>query len=77
MATEKPKNTETQKEKLDRLKLEHDEQTGIPYENEHVSSDPNRSPAGDDRNANKPHHPEGYVEPYNKKKFNNDKKTKK
>ena len=74
---EKDKDKNIDKEKLDQLKKERDKQTGIPFENEHVSSDPNRSPSGDDRDVNKPHHHEDYVEPYNKKKFNNDKKTKK
>lgn len=70
-------NGPVDKKKLDELKKERDEQTGIPYENEHSSSDPNRSPSGDDRDANKSHHHEDYVEPYTKKKFHNDKKDKK
>jgi hypothetical protein len=47
---------------------------GIPIENENVSKDPNRSPKGDDRNKNVNIN-EGYVEPYNKKKYQEDPKN--
>lgn len=77
MASDKENKDKIDKEKLDELKKKKDEQTGIPIENENVSSDPNRSPKADDRDANVSHHHEDYVEPYNKKKFHNDKKTQK
>ncbi len=44
------------------------ENSGFPIENENVSKDPNRSPKGDDRDKNVEQH-DGYVEPYNKKKY--------
>ncbi len=72
----KPAN-KIDKEKLDQLEKERQKRSGIPFENQHSSSDPNRAPAGDDRDVNQPQHHEGYVEPYNKKTFHNDKKTKK
>jgi hypothetical protein len=77
MSNDKENKGKVDKEKLDKLKKERDQQTGIPIENENVSSDPNRTPAGDDRDKNVSQHPEDYVEPYNKKKFHNDKKTQK
>ena len=46
---------------------------GIPIDNENVSKDPNRSPKGDDKDKNVKQH-EGYVEPYNKKKYEKDPK---
>ncbi len=49
---------------------------GIPIENENVSKDPNRSPKGDDRDKNVDQHTD-YVEPYNKKKYEDDPKKNK
>ncbi len=46
---------------------------GIPIDNENVSKDPNRSPKGDDKDRNV-RKEEGYVEPYNKKKYEQDPK---
>ncbi len=47
--------------------------SGIPIENENVSKNPNRSPKGDDKDKNVDQH-DGYVEPYNKKKYDNNPK---
>ncbi|KOF02304.1 hypothetical protein [Roseivirga seohaensis] len=50
--------------------------SGIPYGNKHVSEDPNRTPKGDDTDKDvRPK--EGYVEPYNKKKYQQDPKNNK
>tara|TARA_A100000171_G_C2132157_1_gene147493 strand:- start:2525 stop:2704 length:180 start_codon:yes stop_codon:yes gene_type:complete len=50
--------------------------SGIPYGNKHVSEDPNRTLKGDDTDKDvRPK--EGYVEPYNKKKYQQDPKNNK
>ena len=46
---------------------------GIPIDNENVSKDPNRSPKGDDRDK-KVRQNEDYVEPFNRKKYDDDPK---
>ncbi len=65
------------KDKAEEARQKKEEQSGIPIENENVSKNPNKNPAADDTDANVNHHHEDYVEPYNKKKFNNDQKDKK
>lgn len=65
-------NEKIDKEKLDKLKKERDQQKGIPIENEHVSSDPNKSPAGDESNAKVNRNPAH--EPYNDKRYDPDPK---
>ena len=50
-------------------------QKGIPIDNEHVSSDPNKSPKGSDKNKAVDQHGEHYVEPYNRKKYQQDPKN--
>ncbi|AEV32115.1 hypothetical protein [Owenweeksia hongkongensis] len=49
---------------------------GIPFENENVSNNPNLSPKGDDHDK-KVKQKENYVEPYNKKKYDQDPKNNK
>lgn len=65
----------TDKEKLDQLKKERDQQKGIPIDNEHVSSDPNKSPSGAEADAKIERSPD--YEPYNDKRYNPDPKDNK